>query len=112
MPQGQQTITGIALAPEEPGPFTPAPDTANHIEWVRDPARLAAMAGISGPVLGSPSTCRPAPPGALPQGGETTVDFPNNHLGYACTWFGFALLTPALLAFGSGGSCGPKPGQA
>jgi surfeit locus 1 family protein len=38
-------------------------------------------------------------PGALPQGGETVVDFPNNHLGYAFTWFGFALLTPSLLAY-------------
>ena len=38
-------------------------------------------------------------PGELPQGGETTVDFPNNHFGYALTWFGFALLTPGLLAF-------------
>jgi surfeit locus 1 family protein len=38
------------------------------------------------------------PAGALPQGGETVVDFPNNHLGYAITWFGFAILTPLLLA--------------
>jgi surfeit locus 1 family protein len=26
----------------------------------------------------------------LPQGGETVVDFPNNHLQYAITWFGLA----------------------
>ena len=31
----------------------------------------------------------PAQPG-LPQGGETVIEFPNNHLGYALTWFGFA----------------------
>ena len=37
--------------------------------------------------------------GSLPQGGETVVEFPNNHLGYAITWFGFAVLTPVLLAF-------------
>ena len=35
----------------------------------------------------------------LPQGGETVIEFPNNHLGYAITWFGFAILTPILLAF-------------
>ena len=39
------------------------------------------------------------PPGALPQGGGTVVEFPNNHLGYAITWFGFALLVPPLLWF-------------
>jgi surfeit locus 1 family protein len=32
----------------------------------------------------------PSLPGGLPQGGETVVDFPNNHLGYAITWFGLA----------------------
>ncbi len=40
-----------------------------------------------------------AAPGALPQGGETVLDFPNNHLGYVITWFGFALLVPFLLWF-------------
>ena len=39
------------------------------------------------------------PAGGLPQGGETVVEFPNNHLGYALTWFGFALITPIMLGF-------------
>jgi surfeit locus 1 family protein len=30
-------------------------------------------------------------PDGLPQGGETTVTFPNNHLQYAVTWYGLAL---------------------
>lgn len=98
-PQGDQTITGIALRPEATGPFTPGPDTANRIEWVRDPARLAAMAGLTGPVFGLFVDAPAGDAGALPQGGETVIEFPNNHLGYALTWFGFALLTPALLAF-------------
>ena len=98
-PVGDQTITGIALHPEATGPFTPGPDTANHIEWVRDPVRLAAMAGISDPLLPLTIDLPAGEAGALPQGGETLVEFPNNHLGYAFTWFGFALLTPALLAF-------------
>jgi surfeit locus 1 family protein len=36
--------------------------------------------------------------GALPQGGETEVDYTNNHLGYAYTWLGFALTTIIMLA--------------
>ncbi|ODU62104.1 MAG: hypothetical protein ABT13_01630, partial [Pelagibacterium sp. SCN 68-10] len=51
VPAGPQTITGIGVAPEPAGAFTPGPDTAHRIEWVRDPARLAAIAGVSGPVL-------------------------------------------------------------
>ena len=29
-------------------------------------------------------------PGGLPQGGETVLSIPNNHLSYALTWFGLA----------------------
>ena len=97
-PVGEQTITGIALKPEASGAFTPGPDKTNHIEWVRDPVRLAAMADITTPVLPLTIDLPAGDPGALPQGGETVVEFPNNHFGYALTWFGFALLTPALLA--------------
>jgi surfeit locus 1 family protein len=99
LPQGHMLITGIALADETPGAFTPAPDTGNHIEWVRNTARLATMAGVAGSVLGLTIDLPAGAPGQLPQGGETLVEFPNNHLGYAFTWFGFALLTPCLLAF-------------
>jgi surfeit locus 1 family protein len=98
-PAGEQTLTGIALEPEASGAFTPGPDKANRIEWVRDPSRLAAMAEIDGPVFGLTVDAPAGEAGALPQGGETVIEFPNNHLGYAMTWFGFALLTPALLAF-------------
>jgi surfeit locus 1 family protein len=98
-PSGQQTFTGIALRPESAGPFTPGPDKTNSIEWVRDPVRLAAMAEIPNPVFPFTVDAPAGEVGALPQGGETVIEFPNNHLGYALTWFGFALLTPALLAY-------------
>ncbi len=37
------------------------------------------------------------PPGQLPQGGETVITFPNNHLGYAITWYGFAVVALVML---------------
>jgi surfeit locus 1 family protein len=98
LPQGEQTITGVALTPETAGAFTPGGDRIKHIDWVRDPARLAKLAGIDGPVLPLTIDLPAGPAGILPQGGETTIEFPNNHLGYAFTWFGFALITPMLLA--------------
>jgi surfeit locus 1 family protein len=94
---GNLELTGIGRLPEEASAFTPAPDAANRIDWIRDPARLAALANVEGPVA---PVCLDLPagaPGELPQGGETVVAFPNNHLGYALTWFGFAILTPILL---------------
>ena len=94
------TVTGIALKPEAVGSFTPAPDTAEGIDWVTNPARLAALAGLD-PATVAPFTIDlpQNPAGGLPQGGETVLDFPNNHLGYLLTWFGFAALVPPLLWF-------------
>jgi surfeit locus 1 family protein len=99
-PTGEITVTGIARASEDPSSFTPGTDTANRIEWVRNVPRIAALLDPALVPLAPIIVDAPAgDPGALPQGGETTVSFPNNHLGYAITWFGFALLTPILLAF-------------
>jgi surfeit locus 1 family protein len=97
---GEVTLTGIARSPEPASSFTPQPDSARRIDWVRDPARLAALAGpLPDPVAPIYVDLPAGPPGALPQGGETVVSFPNNHLGYAITWFGFAALIPPLLWF-------------
>jgi surfeit locus 1 family protein len=94
---GLISLTGTARAPEQIGSFTPAPDAAKRIDWVRTPFRLAAMAEVDGPVAPITIDLPSGTPGALPQGGETVLSFPNNHLGYAVTWFGFAVLVPFLL---------------
>jgi surfeit locus 1 family protein len=98
-PTGTVSISGATVASEAPSLFTPAPDAAHRIDWVRDTGRLSAFV---------PSSLRPiapfyidlpaGPAGSLPQGGETTVDYTNNHLGYALTWLGFALTTAIMLA--------------
>jgi surfeit locus 1 family protein len=93
------TLVGIGRRPEAGGSFTPAADPANQIDWIRDPQRLAALANVEGPVAPFYIDLPAGGPGDLPQGGETVVEFPNNHLGYALTWFGFALITPILLFF-------------
>jgi surfeit locus 1 family protein len=99
VPQGQQTITGIAIDPQPAGPFTPPYDRANKVAFMRDPVALAALLDVAGPIFPMPVDAPAGAPGALPQGGETVIEFPNNHLGYAITWFGLALLTPCLLGY-------------
>lgn len=100
LPDVSLTLTGIGRRPEATGLFTPGTDVANRIEWVRDPGRLELLAPESPrPVLPLTIDLPAGDTGALPQGGETQVSFPNNHLGYAITWFGFAALVPVLLAF-------------
>ena len=45
----------------------------------------------------------PTQPGGLPQGGESVVSFPNNHLMYALTWYGLGLVLAAVyIAFARG----------
>lgn len=97
---GEVTLAGIVRAGEDASSFTPAADSVAHIDWVRDPARLAILAGSLPGAVAPIFIDLPAEvPDALPQGGETVVSFPNNHLGYAITWYGFALLVPFLLWF-------------
>jgi surfeit locus 1 family protein len=91
------TVTGIARMSETVNAFTPGPDTANRIEWVRDVARLSAMIDPGEEPVAPVYVDQDATaPGAFPQGGETRLEFPNRHLGYAITWFSLMLLTPIL----------------
>jgi surfeit locus 1 family protein len=97
-PLGPVSLTGVGRLTEEASAFTPDADIAKRIEWVRDVDRLALLADPELAPFAPLYVDLPAgEAGALPQGGETRVEFSNNHLGYAYTWFGFALITPALL---------------
>ena len=94
------TLTGTLRRAEAIGAFTPATDMAKRVEWVRNPARLATLAGdLPQPVAPFYVDLPAGAPRSLPQGGETVMEFPNNHLGYAATWYGFAVLVPFLLWF-------------
>lgn len=99
-PVGVVALAGIGRKSEEVNGFTPASDFVKRIDWVRNAERLAAMADPAlAPIADLYIDLPAGAPGALPQGGETRVEFPNNHFGYALTWFGFALLTPVMLLF-------------
>jgi surfeit locus 1 family protein len=97
---GQVAISGLLRPGEAAGFMTPAPDTSNRIEWVRDPQRLADMVDPTLAPFAPFYVDLPAgAPGELPQGGETVIEFPNNHLGYAYTWYGFAIVAVVMLGF-------------
>lgn len=87
---GPVQIVGVLRWPERPGLFTPAADPAKNLWFARDPAAMAAAKGV-GPV--APFYIEqegPPAPGGLPQVGVLRPSFPNNHLGYAITWYGLA----------------------
>jgi surfeit locus 1 family protein len=88
---GITAVTGIWRTPDAPGLFTPAPDVAHRIWYSRD---LAAMARTDGIALQAPVVIEADAtpnPGGWPRGGQTVVEFRNQHLSYAVTWFGLAL---------------------
>ena len=85
-------VTGVWRAPDKPGSFTPPPDMGKRIWYARDLAAIAAAdhLTLSAPVVieadASPN------PGGWPRGGQTVVSFRNQHLSYAVTWFGLAIV--------------------
>jgi len=89
---GEMALTGVWRAPDSPGLFTPAPDVRKRIWYSRDLAGIAAAdhIALSDPVLVEADAT--ANPGGLPRGGQTVVSFRNEHLSYAITWFGLAIV--------------------
>lgn len=97
---GQVTISGLFRPGEKAGFMTPEANTSDRIEWVRDPERLGKLVDPALTPFAPFYVDLPAgAPGQLPQGGETVVEFPNNHLGYAYTWYGFAIVAVVMLGF-------------
>ena len=95
---GSVTIVGLFRPGEAAGFMVPEPDMSNRIEWVRDPSRLAAMVDPAlTPIAPFYVDLLAGAEGDLPQGGETVVNFTNNHFGYALTWYGFAVVAVVML---------------
>jgi surfeit locus 1 family protein len=94
---GDIDVTGLVRLSENQGLFTPDNDPkGNHWFWLD-------LDGLTFSMFPT-ATMNPAPffleaeksdvPGGWPQGGQTRLELPNNHLQYAITWFllAFAVL--------------------
>ena len=79
-------IEGNLLWMQDPPTFPP--DLAKNIWFNRDTAALAEVLGTEPVLLVMSQSARPAGPVPAAVG----VNMPNNHLGYAVTWYGFALV--------------------
>ena len=88
---GPTEVTGLMRASEDRTWFTPSDDPARGQWFTRDVERIAEALKLGPHPPFSVDADASANPDALPEGGETILDFPNNHLSYAMTWFGMAL---------------------
>ncbi|HEY1944378.1 MAG TPA: SURF1 family protein [Roseiarcus sp.] len=89
--QGETTVTGLMRSSEQRNLFTPADDPAKGRWYTRDVPAIAHAMGLTRFAPFSIDADASADRNALPEGGETVIDFPNNHFSYALTWFGMAL---------------------
>jgi surfeit locus 1 family protein len=95
--EGVVAVTGVVRLPDRQGRFTPDNEPgANRWFW-RDRDALARSMFPGEAVRVAPfflEAEKGAAPGGWPEGGQTRLELPNNHLQYAITWF---LLAAALL---------------
>jgi surfeit locus 1 family protein len=87
---GETTVVGLMRASETRNLFTPSDNPASGEWFTRDVVAIARAEGLTRVAPFFIDADAGPDPAALPEGGETIVAFPNNHLSYALTWFGMA----------------------
>ena len=91
-PSGMVEIVGAMRWPEERGMFTPTDAPAKSLWFARDPAAMAAAKNWGNAAPFYIDQEAPPAPGGLPKVGPLKPSLPNNHLQYAVTWYGLALV--------------------
>ncbi|MBO9410063.1 MULTISPECIES: SURF1 family protein [unclassified Ruegeria] len=92
---GPMTVTGNLHWPDEIDSYTPEPDIDDNIWFARDVPNLAAALGAEPILLIARSE---TDPGITPLPVDT-AGIPNDHLQYAITWFGLALVWAAMTGY-------------
>ncbi len=91
--EGVTTVTGLVRISETGGAYLRENEPATDRWYSRDVAAIAAARGLSdvAPYFIDADASETSSGGA-PIGGLTVIRFSNNHLQYALTWFGLALM--------------------
>lgn len=102
---GEASVTGLLRITEPGGGFLRKNDAPGNRWYSRDVQAIAAAQGLQNvaPFFVDADANAPAPGQSLreapearqlpePQGGLTVISFYNNHLVYALTWYGLALM--------------------
>src|SRR5437588_683341 len=91
-PSGVVDIVGVMRWPEARGTFTPGDQPEKNLWFARDPAAMAAAKGWGNVAPFYIDQEAPPAPSGLPRVGPLKPSLPNNHLQYAVTWYGLALV--------------------
>jgi surfeit locus 1 family protein len=90
-PPLEAPLIGVLRIPLERGWLTPASDPAKNDWRARDVPAMAKALGAPSPAPVFLMLETPRPQSGVPMPAAVPTDIPNNHLGYALTWFGLAL---------------------
>ncbi|OWK28768.1 SURF1 family protein [Sphingomonas dokdonensis] len=93
LPDAPVTITGLLRNSEPGGAFLRSNDPAANRWFSRDVAAIAKARDLGRVAPFFIDADATSNPGGYPIGGLTVIAFRNNHLMYAITWFGLALLS-------------------
>ena len=96
------TMTGYLRFPEHPGWFTPQADARKRLWFTRDVPAMVQALGWGSMEQVAPFYVdleAPVPPSGVPKPGPLQVRLKDDHLQYAITWFGLALVVAATFAF-------------
>jgi surfeit locus 1 family protein len=109
---GTIDVVGVMRWPESRHWFSPNDEPAHNLWFTRDPQSVADAKGLGAVAPFYIEQETPVPPGGLPRPGKLEVRLPDNHLQYAVTWYGLALvLVVVFVTWASGFGNGAAPGE-
>lgn len=111
--QGTVAVTGLVRLPETKSMFMPANQPAQNLWFWRDLDGMTQSMFPTGTQAVAPFYLeleKSDVPGGWPEGGQTRLALPNNHLQYAITWFCLAIGLLAVYGVYLRGLLARKPG--
>lgn len=91
-------IEGYARPPDHPGWFSATDDTRGRLFYTLDPAAIGAALGLTKVAPFTLVALGTTPPAGYPDPARQLPRPANNHLQYAITWYGFALVLLVIFA--------------
>ena len=99
-PTGEVTVTGYVRPGDKSHWFSAPDDPAVRAFYTLNPNAIGAAVGVPDPVPYVVVSLGLSVTGSYPIPAETLPRPPNNHLSYAITWYGLALVLAVIFVFG------------
>lgn len=100
---GNADLIGVLRWPEVRGAFAPRDEPGRNLWFVRDPVAIASAKGWGEVAPFFVELESPRPPSGFPRPGLLKPNVRNEHLQYAITWYGLALVVAVMFAVWLGG---------